>query len=123
MATIQPTISNDASSSGNVRVVTWVLPTNGDVGAPIRLDRWSISSFSVFGTTVTSLNLRGSNDADTPTNWNSLRDWGGASLAAVNAAGIYTPRDLPVWISPSLTTGTAVTIQLALHRQDMSIAG
>ena len=120
MATVNPTINNDVSAHGNVRLVTWVLPTNGDAGAPIRLDRWSISSFSVFGSVVTSVALQGSNDADTPTNWNALRDWGGASLAAVSAAGIYTPRDLPLWIRPVNTTGTNVTVQLAIHRQDQA---
>jgi hypothetical protein len=125
MASINPTISRDVSASGSVIVVTWVLPTTGDVGVPFRLDRFSLSSFNVFGTAVTSLGLQGCNDPDTPsgTSWNALRDWGGASLAAVAAAGIYTPRDLPIWIRPALTTGTAVTIQMALHRADIGVTG
>ena len=120
MATINPTVNNDISALGGARLVTWVLPTTGDVGAPIRLDRYSISSFSVFGTTVASLNLQGSNDADAPTNWNPVKDWTGTALGTVNAAGFYTPRDLPLWVRPVLTTGTAVTIQMALHRGDMN---
>ena len=123
MATINPTQSNDVSALGSAKQVQWVLPTTGDVGAPVRLDRYSISSFSVFGSAVTALALEASNDVDAPANWNALRDWGGASLAAVNAAGIYTPRDLPLWIRPRLTTGTNVTVQVALHRQDQATAG
>jgi hypothetical protein len=120
MATINPTINNDVSSLGGSKVVAWVLPTTGDTGAPIRLDRFSISSFSVFGTTVTSLALQGSNDADAPTNWNPMKDGAGTSLGALNAAGFYTPRDLPIWVRPVLTSGAAVTVQMALHRGDMA---
>lgn len=123
MATINPTVNNDISALGGARLVTWVLPTSADVGSPIRLDRYSISSFSVFGTTVSSLSLQGSNDADAPINWNPVKDWTGAALGTVNAAGFYTPRDLPLWVRPVLNTGANVTIQMALHRGDMATNG
>lgn len=123
MATINPTINNDVSSHGAVKQIQWVLPTTGDVGAPIRVSQFSALSFSVFGTTITALALQGSNDVDAPSNWNALRDWGGTSLAALAAAGYAAPRDLPLWVRPVLTTGTAVTVQLVAHRADISAAG
>ena len=125
MAIINPSVSRDVSSPGNIVLVTWVLPAAGDVGAPFKLDRWGTSSFNVFGTTITALALQGCNDADTPSgaSWNALRDWGGGSLAAVAAAGLYSPRDFPIWIRPVLTTGAAVTVQLALRRQDAGQVG
>lgn len=125
MAIINPTVSRDVSALGNIVLVTWVLPTTGDVGAPFKLDRWGTSSFNVFGTAVTSLGLQGSNDADTPSgsSWNALRDWGGGSLAALNTPGLFSPRDFPIWVRPILTTGTAVTVQMALRRQDASMVG
>lgn len=123
MATINPTVNRDVSANGSIILVTWVLPTSADVGAPFKLNSWGTSSISVFGSTITSLALQGSNDADVPSNWNALRDWGGSALNAVNAAGLFAPRDFPIWVRPSLTTGSNVTVQLALRRQDVSILG
>lgn len=119
MAIIQPTVI-DTGMSGGVKVVKWVLPASGDVGAPFKLDRFNITSFQIFGTTVTAVALNGSMEPDTPVNLTPLSDWQGNSLGALAAAGIKTPRDLPIWIQPSLTTGANVTILAACHRADMS---
>lgn len=123
MATIAPTINRDVGASGSVLTVTWVLPTTADVGQPFRLDRFASSSIQVFGTAVTAVAINGSNDPSAPTNWNALRDWNGNSLGALNAAGFFAPRDMPIWIAPTLTTGTAVTVAMALHRTDIGGAG
>lgn len=121
MATIQPKVI-DNGAAGAVKVVKWVLPTSGDVAAPYRIDKWAVTSFQIFGTTVTSVALNGSMEPDTPSNMMPLSDWQGNSLGALSAAGIKTPRDLPIWIGATLTTGSNVTILAACHRTDMGTA-
>lgn len=121
MATIQPVVT-DVSATGGVRTVKWSPVATGDVCAPIRLDRWNVTSFQAFGT-VTSLAYNGSNDADAPTNFNTLSDWQGVALTGIAAAGYKTPRDMPIWVQPVLTTGAGVTIQMAMHRADIGQTG
>ena len=119
MANIAPVVNHDVSQSGGVILVTWSLLTTGDVGLPFRLGKYSLSTWQVYGTTITALALNGSNDATAPTNFAALRDWTGGSLGALSAAGLYSPRDMPLWIAPTLTTGSTVTVAVTLHRQDI----
>ena len=123
MANIAPVVNRDISESGNVILVTWSLLTTGDVGLPFRLGKYSLSTFQVYGTTVTAVALQGSNDVTAPTNFAALRDWTGGSLGALSAAGLYSPRDMPLWVAPTLTTGSTVTVAAAFHRQDINVAG
>jgi hypothetical protein len=123
MATIPPVWVNDVSGTGQMKLVTWSLITTGDVGAPVRLDRQTLQTWQIYGTTITSVALNGSNDSNNPTNWAPLRDWTGGSLGALAAAGFYSPRDMPLWIQPVLTTGGTVTFAALLHRQDVSGPG
>ena len=121
MAIINPTIT-EVDTNGGVRVVRWALLASGDVGSPIRLGRFNVTSFQIVGT-PTALAINGSNDADAPANWSSLSDWAGASLGALSAPGFKTPRDMPVWVQPVLTTGTTITVQMTMHRADMGVMG
>jgi hypothetical protein len=123
MAIINPTIVRDVSPSGTQLLVTWALVNAGDVGAPLKLDKYTLQTWSIYGTTITAVALNGSNDPVIPSNWNALRDWTGGSLGAIAAAGLYSPRDMPLWIQPVLTTGAAVTFAVLLHRQDVSAVG
>lgn len=122
MATIDPVVVRDVSASGSQLLVTWTLPTNGDVGRPFRLDKYTFSSIQCTGT-VTSLALQGSNEKDAPSNWTALRDSNQAALSAIAAAGFVSPIDKPLWIRPSLTTGTTVVVAALLHRQDLGAIG
>lgn len=116
MSTINPTVKY-VGPDNSILLVTWALVATGDVGAPVRPDWFKDLSFEVYGTTITALALNGSNDIDAPTNYQPLRDWTGGSLGALAAAGFYSPRDMPIWVSPVLTTGAAVTVAMAAHRR------
>ena len=123
MAIIQPSVTF-AGPSLSVRVVKWVLLATGDVGAPFLLGRYAVTCFQVVGNAPSSLAINGSNDSpDTAvTNVSPLSDWQGVSLGALNALGFKTPRDLPLWITPTLTTAGAgsTTVQVTCHRTDMA---
>lgn len=121
MAIINPTIT-EVDTNGGVKVVRWALLASGDTGAPVRLGRFNMTTFQVVGT-PTALALNGSNDADAPVNFSALSDWAGASLGALATAGFKTPRDMPVWVQPVLTTGANITVQMTMHRADMGVMG
>ena len=123
MATIQPTVIF-AGPSLSVRVVKWVLVASGDVGVPFLLGRYAVTCFQVVGNAPSSLAINGSNDSPdgSITNLSPLSDWQGVSLGALNALGFKTPRDLPLWIGPTLTTAGAgpTTVQVTCHRTDIA---
>ena len=123
MAIIQPTVVFGGPSM-SIKIVRWILLASGDIGAPLGLGRYATTSFQIIGNAPTSLALNGSNDAPdgAVTNYAPISDWTGASLGALSALGFKTPRDMPLWISPVLTTAGAgpTTIQVACHRTDMA---
>lgn len=125
MATYQPSIVFADPTMG-VKVVKWVLPTTGDIGAPFILGRYAVTCFQVVGNAPTALAINGSNDSPdvVPTNFSPLSDWQGVSLGSLNALGFKTPRDMPLWITPTLTTvgGGPTTVQVTCHRTDIGVA-
>lgn len=117
MATIAPTKTN-VTPDGSSILVTWAASAGGDTFTPFKMGAYSIATVQIYGSAVTSVGLVGSNDADAPTNFNTLRDMDGTAITAVAAAGFKSPIDLPLWIKPSNTTGTSVTFAALLHRAD-----
>ena len=122
MATVQPTVQFTDPNMAT-KLVTWVLTNTGDIGAPFKLDRWAVTSFQLCVNAPTALAINGSNDSPdaAPTNFAALSDWAGASLGALAALGFKTPRDMPLWITPTLTTQGAgpTTVKCLCHRTDM----
>lgn len=102
MAVIAPELE-----SPGARQVTWTPIAGGDTCTPIGLSGYNDKTVTITGT-VTTFALQGSNDL---TNWFTLNDID--MTTPIDAAGMFTIKENPLWIRPLLTTGSGVTVILS----------
>ena len=124
MATVNPTVNRDVSAAGGAILVTWTGVNGGDTVVPFKLDKYTVSSCQISGTTITSVALLGSNDVGPAlTNLAPVKDWTGTPISGIAAAAFFTPRDIPLWLQPQVTTGVSVNFAVMLHRADLAVIG
>lgn len=96
-------------SLGNgARRITWAGLGSGDTGAWVNVAGLRSLTVTIEGTTVTTIALQGSNQAENA-NPRTLEDEDGT---AITAAGIFKVKETPLSVRPSVTTGTAITVSL-----------
>jgi hypothetical protein len=98
---------------GEMSHVQWTL-ANGDDGAPVSFAEFSDRSIQFTGTFGAggSIQLEGSNDLTSPTNWFVLTDYQGNNIVKTAAAfeGVEEPS---VWVRPRVTAGDGTTALVA----------
>lgn len=127
MATIVPTKSGVSPEQvgqsnwfGESAHISWGPLANGDDGTPVSFAEFADRSVQFTGTFGTggSIQLEGSNDLTSPTNWFLLTDYQGNNIVKTAAAfeGVEEPS---VWVRPRVTAGdgtTSLTAKLYARR-------
>jgi hypothetical protein len=108
MAVVQPVVTYIGNSQGIT--VTWSGMNTGDTGGPVDFVNFTNKTFQCTGTTITTVNIEGSNDVvDPPVNFSTLNNINGTALA-FTAAGIRRSDDTPRRVRPNVVSGSNVTV-------------
>lgn len=104
---------------GECRHLQWTL-NNGDDGTPVSFAEFSDKSVQVSGTFGVggSVQMEGSNDVSSPSNWSLLTDPQGNSIVKT-ATSLEQILEQTVWIRPKCTAGdgtTAIVVKLLVRR-------
>lgn len=99
-------------NGGDAVSVLWSNLGTNDTGAAVQLPRHGAISIQVGGTFNSStIVIEGSNDGST---WTTLIDMQGSNMS-FTAAAFKTLRDVPRYIRPSCTGGTATALWVSLY--------
>ena len=119
MATITPTQETPAR---NVVVFTWANMANGDVGAPVLAPMLADVSVHAYGTEGAgfSLDIEGSNETGTPSNWADVNDPAANQLTfgASSLPGVGQVLENMHQYRPNVAGGdgtTDVTVKMMFH--------
>jgi len=128
MATINPTFNrDDKNGTGLTKVdlIVWsgLVGTTADVGKPVKMAKFNDKCVHIYGGTfgTSTLTLQGSNDQRADPDhasfssavWTTLTDAQGNAIAKT-ADSIEQLLENPLWIRPSLPSGTGTGIVVAL---------
>lgn len=115
MAEIAAVTTEPGVRDDRVFVTTWTPLATGDTGDPVRhlsADRRCVQVYGTFNSATVT--LQGSNDPDADTaTWATLRDHAGSNIA-LTSAGIRQLAEMPLWIRPSVASGTATDLTVIL---------